>query len=350
MNGTEQELFTAICQAKIKDSLFIASKILLKDPDKNLDTLQNTFIAVCSYIGSFISVYNIRLWLNVVENVVEFIENDKIMIKDMYVLVCKMCLLCDIYIKNPSVKTGTISLKILREKIIDIFDADKFKLSTNGMSKFEGIIPPPDSPSYALAQQIITGYVHIFKVLGEMSPDNKDKISDTANKIRNSFDYIIRKKYTFETKFYESDSDAVWFLWGIISLLFNNAELDILYQLFCFGYNKKNRNNRIGMLWGSSITMVYLTKKDVARNWNQDEIKAIKKIEDVALTLYNDIRKELIQTGDVPVMTKNRMVNGIDYIFEYKPNIDTSIPAIVKENKQVDDEKKYIKCRKHYMT
>ena len=351
----DQDLYTAICQAKIKNSIFLTSLILLKDPDKNIDVLQHTFIAACSYIGSFISVHNIKLWLNVVQNLAEFIENDQIIIKDVYVLISKMCLLCDIYIKNPTIKAGTINIKILREKIIDMFNNEKFKLSSSGMSKFEGIIPPTESPSYALSQQIITGYVHIFKQLAEVSSDDKDKISDIANKLRNSFDYVIRKKYTFETKFYESDSDAVWFLWGIISLLFTHSELDILYELFSFGYNKKTKANRIGFLWGASVVMVYLTKKDVARHWNQAALHVLQKIEEVSLILYNDIRKQLIQSGEIQSCVQNKSINGIDYIFDYKPNIVESASNTNGHQQTLsqtpsEDETKHIRCKNKYMT
>lgn len=348
---SNQDLYTAICQGNVKDSIYLATGLLLKDPDKNIDILHEVFIAAVSYIGSFISVLNIRLWLNVVQNLIDFIESDKVVIKDMYVLISKMCLLCDMYVKQPIVKTGTISLKILREKIIDMFENDTFKLTMTGMGKFEGIIPPIDSPSYALAQQIITGYVYFFKQLGELSNENSNKIADMANKIRNSFDYIVRKKYTFETKFYESDNDGIWFLWGIISLLFNEYELDILYQLFCFEYKKKTKGSRIGLLWGASVVMVYLTKKDIARNWNQAELKAIQKIEDISLILYNDIRKEMVHSGQLQVAPKNNSINGIDYISGYKPSLRTDNTNVVEDVSEAsENETKYIKCRNKYMT
>jgi len=353
----DQELHNAISQAKIKESIILASKILLKDPgcDKNVDTLQDTFISVISYIASFISVMNIRLWLNVIQDVIEFIDNEKIVIKDVYIIIAKLCLLCDIYIKNPSVKTGTLGIKIIREKIIDMFENDKFKLTMNGMSKFEGIIPPSDSPSYALASQIITGYVHILKQLAELSSDDKDKISDIANKIRHSFDYIIRKKYTFETKFYESDSDAVWFLWGVVSLLFDDPQLDALYQLFCFGYSKKIKTQRVGLLWGASLVMVYLTKKDVARNWNTTEINAIQKVEEVSIPLYNDIKRELIQSGEVyeAPSINNKAFDGIEYISSFRPNIHEKplqSTCVSESNPDNENTTKYIKCKRNYMS
>jgi hypothetical protein len=347
-----QELYNTLCQAQIKDSLFLVSKLLLQDLDKNTDVLQDTFVAVCSYIGSFISLSEIRLWLDVINDITAFVDDEQIVIKNVYILVAKLCLLCDIYIKSPITKTGSMNIKILRPKIIDMFQIDNFKLSTNGMSKFEGIIPPSDSPSYQLSIQIITGLVYTIKQLESICNTDVDKLSDIANKLRNAFDYIIRKRYTFETKFYESDNDAVWFLWGVISLMFSDNELNNIYQLFIHNYNKKGKNNRVGILWATAIIMVYLHKKDVARNWNDSEIKAIKKIDEVSLALYNDIKRELIKNHEIEEqrVQKTSTLDGIDYIASFRPiiqekktNIDTAAQANTREVKSIH-------CKRNYMT
>lgn len=345
-----QELYNTICQAKIKESLFVVSKILLEDFDKNIDIIQDTFIAVCSYIGSYITLIEIKLWLDTVNDVIQFIEDEQVAIKNVFVLITKLCLLCDIYIKFPVTKTGTIGIKMVRDKIIDMFENDSFKLSMSGINRFEGIIPPTDSPSYTLATQIITGYVYILKQVDELSGNDLNKLSDIANKIRNSFDYIIRKRYTFDTKFYESDNDSVWFIWGLISLLYQDTEMNNIYQLFNFGYSKKIKNNRIGLLWAGAIVMVYIKKKNVARMWTQNEIKVIKKIEELSLVLYNDIKKELIKNNEIEeeVVIKTCAVDGLDYITSLRPKVSEK-GEVKKENKNIDNEVKSIKCKKDYM-
>ena len=354
-----QELYNTICQAKIKDSLFLVSKLILQDLDKNIDILQNTFIAICSYIGSFISLTEIRLLLDTIRDVITFIEDEEITIKNVYVLVAKLCLLCDIYIKTPITKTGTINIKMVRDKIIDMFEIESsFKLSSSGITKFEGILPPIDNPSYTLATQVITGYVYMLKQIESIPSTDSNKLSDYANKIRNSFDYIIRKRYTFETKFYESDNDAIWFLWGVLSLLYTNSELDIIYQLFSYGYAKKHKQYRIGLLWSAAITMVYIAKKDVARIWNTAEVKAIKKIEEVSLILYNDIKRELIKMNEIPeqqIQEKNTIIDGIEYISSFRPVIQekggdaSSILSTSANAATTQREIKSIRCKRDYM-
>lgn len=344
-----EELYNSICRAKIQESIFLVTKILLKDIEKNLDCIIHTFIACCSYIGSFITIYDIKLWIDIIENLILFINNEKIIIKDIYLLVTKMCILCDIYIKNPVVKTGTVNIKLLRSKIIDIFEVNNFKLSTNGSAKFEGLLPPINSEAYNLSIQIITGIVYIIKQV-ELSNDY-NIINDWANKMRQSFDYIIRKKYTFETKFYETDNDAVWFLWGILSILTIENDLNIIFQLFVYEYSKKNKSNRIGLLWGSALAIIYTKKKDIARLWNKKELMVIQKIDEISLELYNDIKRDLIKKDEIERITpSSNTIDGIEYITNYKPYESSEIKNEKKQelnNYELDI--KEVKYKKRFL-
>lgn len=232
-----------------------------------------------------------------------------------------MCIMCDIYIKNPKIKTGTLCIKQLREKMIDLFTVDDFKLTSSGTSKFDGVLPPADSQSYNLALQIITGYVYSLNVIDKKSIDEADFLFDMANKFRHSIDYIIRKKYTFETKFYESDNDAIWFIWGIISLLFDDPIMDMIFQLFNFQYTKTMKKHRVGLLWGVALVMVYLKKKDIARNWDKNEISVIMKIDEISLMLYKDIKKELMSKNESIQPPKEPVPSGLEYIQKFRPTI-----------------------------
>jgi hypothetical protein len=124
MNSHSIELYESICNAKIKESIYLVTKLILKDKDtdKSVAIVINTFIAVCSYIGSFISIYDIQLFVNVCYDIKDFIDNDKILIKDVYIIICKLSIICDIYVKHPITKTGTTNVKLLRPKIIDMFE------------------------------------------------------------------------------------------------------------------------------------------------------------------------------------------------------------------------------------
>ena len=79
------ELYTSITNAKIKESIYLSTKIILKDPndpDKSFEILSNTLVATASYIGSFISIFDVRLWLDVCEELISLIENPKIIMKN----------------------------------------------------------------------------------------------------------------------------------------------------------------------------------------------------------------------------------------------------------------------------
>jgi len=329
MNSLNLELYDNICKADIQNSIFVATKILLtekNDNDHNFLILQNTLISVCSYIGSFISLFDIRLWLDTVASIINLIEEQQVDIKNIYVLITKLCIMCQNYNKNPITKTGILSVKLVRDKIIDMFDSNA-KLSDAGSTKFLSILPPHDSPSYNISIQIITGYTNIIKQIELLSTENHaDALSDIANKIRLSFDYIIRKKYTFETSFYETDNDAVWFLWGIISVMYQTNEMDMIYRLFSFEYKKTIKKYRIGLLWGSALTMIFTEKRDVARNWNKEEVKIITKIYEVAMELFKDIKSNIQETkGEEIYETNDNSANsyyGVDYLATYRPIVD----------------------------
>lgn len=324
-----QELYDNVCKADIQNSLSIATKSILKDQQNSFISLQNTFINICAYIGSFVTVYEIRMWIDVIDSVISFIEDEQVVIRNIYVMIAKMCILCLNYSKKPSIKTGSLNLKIVREKVIDMFQGDNLKLTDTGISKFQGVVPPHDSPAYKLAIQIITGYVSIFKKIEDMSASSdSDKLFDISQKIRTSFDYIIRKKYTFEISLHENDNDAVWFLWGIISILHDERELDIIYKLYTFDFKKSMKKNRIGLLWGAAIVMVYLSKRDIARSWNKEEVMMITKIYDISMDLYKDIKKEFKE--DQEDNNHNEYDNsqyfgtnkGLDYLANYRPKLD----------------------------
>lgn len=315
------DLYTKICNGNIHESLIIVTELILIDNQRNINILENTLISICSYIGSYINIYDIKLWLDIVNNTFLFIQNEKIEIKNIYILITKMCIICDIYLKNPITKTGNINLKLLREKILDVFDLDT-KLSINGLTKFELVLPPIDSDSYKLSLQIISGFLKIFKTIDELSLDDANKIVDLSNKLRNCFDYIIRKKYTFETKYNLNDNDCIWFLWGIIYILYNEDYIKNIFNLFIYNYTKKIKNERIGLLWGCAISIIYTHKKNIARNYNNKENILIEKIEDSSMLLYKEIKNKLNLNINDKKNIKEDIIDicdGLEYMFKFIP-------------------------------
>lgn len=335
------ELYETIRNSDIKHSIYVISKLLLID-ENNIEIIENTFIHVLGYIGTFISIFDIKLYIDVVNDLVDIIDNDKIEIKIYYIFLTKLCIICDIYNKNPISKVGITDIKVLRERVISIFKNDYIKVSTSGLSKFANLLPPIDSETYSLATQILTGIIGSLKEIETYDSDNKDDIKNMANKLRNAFDYIIRKKFIFETKFYESDNDCIWFLWGIISLLCDDDVISNLYRLFNLRYKKKNKNNRNGLIFATILIIVYLHKKDISRKWDKKELIVIEKISEISISLYKEIKKDLISNNIIekPSYTSNKKPedNGLEYILNYKPVINTHLLENKTSEKNETDE------------
>lgn len=347
------ELYESISKGDIQDSLYLSSKILLTN-EISIDIFENTLIAICSYIGLFINIFDIKKWLDVINDTKKIIDDENINIKNIFILITKMCMLCDIYIKKPVSKTGNINLKNLRIKIIDVFSGEDSKLSTNGIVKFGGIIPPIDSDSYNLSLQVISGFIKLIKTTDNLSSDDGDTLFDVSNKLRHCFDYIIRKKYMFETKFYISDNDSVWFIWGFISILYNEDFFNNIFFLFSHNWNKKCKKYKIGLIYGSAISIIYSHKKDVSSLWNDKEYNVINKIKDISLTLFNEIKSDLFKNKefnniDEDANINNKTTDGLDIISSFIPlTLNTNN---YYENKNNDDEntiidnKKFIKFK-----
>ena len=330
----DNSLYTNIIDANIEKSLFIATELLLKDTDKNISIIHNTIISVCSYIGSFISLCEIKLFLEIIDYTTSSIHDDQILIKNLYIVITKMCILCDIFKSRPVSRVGILPVKTLRSKVLGLFENNNCSLTDSGLSKFKEILPPFESPTFQLALQIISAFVETKKIIEIRSADDDfDELSDTANKLRHFLDYIVRKKFIFETSFYPTDTDSIWFLWGLISVLFNNEEIDMIYYLFSYEYKKKIKQQRIGLLWITGLVMVYICKKDVARNWNSKERMIISKIEEVHMELYKDIKNSFSSKNEISTHINHYPEKqGIDYIQSYRPKIQQEMEYISSED------------------
>ncbi len=337
------ELYNFIYKGEIKQSLYLVTQLILEDSNKNLELIENTFISICSYIGTYISIYDIRLWIDVIEETYAFINDDKIVIKNIYILVTKLCIVCDIYIKKPISKSGLLSLQKLREKIINLFpnNSDKVELSYLILNKFENVLPPVDSETYELGKLIIYGILNILNSIEELDIDNDSHdINNQANKLRNIFDYFSRKNKKFENKFNNNDNDSIWFLWGILNTICEENISNIAFQLYVNNYTKKYKTERYGLLWGTTIALIFTYKKNIARVWNNDEAILIKKINEIAMNLYKQIKKDLIKTNinirndDESNNNNVKSCSGLDglhYLVNYLPELKNN-PTIEYNN------------------
>jgi hypothetical protein len=325
------ELYNNIYKAEIQESIYLVTKLILEN--KNNEIIENTFIAIASYIGTFITLQDIRLWIDIIEEIESFIKNDKIVIKDIYILVTKLCIVCDIYIKNPKSKSGMLSITKLRDKIINIFEDNK-NLDYYYITKFEEIMPPSDSETYNISKTIIASIMNIINNINNIN--NENELIDTSEQLRNIFDYISRKTYKFETIYKHTDNDSIWFLWGIISKICIENFGEIAYNLFMTNYSKKLKTERLGLIWGTSIGLIYLQNKNISRVWLKDEIILIKKINEVALDLYNQIKKDIYKTNNYKEENieteKSYNNNALNYFLNYKPQLNDSSSYMLDYN------------------
>jgi hypothetical protein len=329
----DNELFTSICNGDIQNSIMLSTKIIFLD--ENIDVLEVVYINICAYIGSFISLYDISKLTDIYSSLKKIIENEKLVIKDIYVIISKMCILCDIYNKHPNAKCGNMSIKVLKDKISTLINNDDLKLSHNGIMRFDGILPPHDHENYGLAIKIVAIIIKTIKSTDDISVDDGDTLMNTANKLRYIIEYILRTKYRFETKFYSTDDDNAWFLWGVFSILYKNEVFNDAFFLYNYEYKKKYRTKRIGILWSLPIISIYTHKCDISKGWNSKESMVISKIEEISINLYNELRRKIIKENPDKFEKRNKeevdKYDGLKYILNFVPVINNNKDRYVND-------------------
>lgn len=326
------DLFSLISSGNVKESLLVATRYILLN--NAFDELENIFINLCAYIGTFITLYDVSKLIDVYAHAKRVIESEKIIIKDIYVLISKFCILCETYNKHSISKCGTMTMKLLKEKVAFAFQNEDMKLSSNGIRKFDGVLPPQDNENYNIGLRIIAILIKTIKSTDDISIDSTDKLCDIANKLRYIMDFITRGKYKFETKFYTLDNDSAWFLWGVLSVLYNEPFIADAFWLYNLNFKKTYKTKRIGLLWSMGIAVVYSHKKNISNGWSEKELNVINKIEEIALNLYNEIKKKLIaeypEHFETQKPKKPERTDGLNVILNYTPFIGSAIQNHIK--------------------
>ena len=273
----KEDLFSSICNGDIQNSILLSTNILYID--SSFEKLEIIYIDVCSYIGTFIYITDISKLIDIYENIVILINAEKVLIKNIYSIVTKLCILCDIYNKHPVSKCGNMSISVLKNKILPILNDNNMKLSQNGIMRFDGVLPPHNHENYNSALQIIAILIKTIKSTDDISNENSDKLILISNNLRLVIDYILRKKLKFETKFYSTDDDISWFIWGVFSILYKEKILDDVFNIYNHEFKKKYKTSRQGIIHSLGLICIYIHKKDVSTGWTQKEQNVINKID-----------------------------------------------------------------------
>jgi hypothetical protein len=300
--------------------------------DESFDVLELIYIDVCSYIGTFVYITDIGKLADIYEDIANMIDTDKIVIKNIYIIITKLCILCDIYNKHPVAKCGNMSIALLKNKIAHILNANDMKLSQNGIMRFDGILPPNNHENYNTALGIIAIIIKTIKTTDDLSCDDIDKLVEISNNLRLVIDYILRKKIKIETKFYSTDDDISWFIWGVYSILYKDKVFENAFKLYNHEYKKKYKIKRQGLLYSLGLLCIYIHKQDISKGWTSKERNVIDKIDEISIKLYNEIRRDIISKNpELSEKTNKHMReekikenDGLNFLFNYVPEIDSN--------------------------
>jgi hypothetical protein len=100
-------------------------------------------------------------------------------------------------------------------------------------------------------------------------------------------------------------------------------------MLYNYEFKKKYKQKRIGLIWSLGIISIYTHKRDISNGWSQKEHNVIQKIDDIAIKLYNELRRDIIKEyTDMFEKSNKREVeknDGMDFILKYVPELDSNI-------------------------
>ena len=89
---------------------------------------------------------------------------------------------------------------------------------------------------------------------------------------------------------------------------------------------------------------IYIHKKDISRGWTQKEQNVINKIDEISIKLYNEIRRDIVkkhpelQEKNVKKeLEKTKENDGLEFIFNYIPEIDSDKLYIPTNNQQLNE-------------
>ena len=169
-----------------------------------------------------------------------------------------------------------------------------------------------------------------IKNMDDINSDHLDKINFISIKFKNCFDYIIRKKYVIQTKLNPNEYDPIYFLWGFIEILYRHETfIHTYYWLFSYNYKKSLKPQRIGLIYACAIAIIYSHKKNIAFDWNQNELNVIYKTKEISNELLKQVRAEIKLKNDDIIedeteKPKNKKdLDGITYLNNYVPRIQT---------------------------
>jgi hypothetical protein len=225
-----------------------------------------------------------------------------------------------------------MSIALLKNKIAHILNENDMKLSQNGIMRFDGILPPHNHENYSTALGIIAIIIKTIKTTDDLSCDDIDKLVEISNNLRLFIDYILRKKIKIETKFYSTDDDISWFIWGVYSILYKDKVFENAFKLYNHEYKKKYKIKRQGLLYSLGLLCIYIHKQDISKGWTSKERNVIDKIDEISIKLYNEIRRDIIsknpelseKTNKHTREEKIKENDGLNFMFNYVPEIDSN--------------------------
>jgi hypothetical protein len=247
-----EELYSHIKKSNADLSLYYTGFLLSTD----IESLQLTWIKLASNLGEYCQLY-FNKWLNIVNEISDFIQTEEVFIKTAFIITTKLCILYQTSSNYISVPKKTVSS--LRNNIIDVFEVPLLD-----KEKYKTILPKPSNES-DFCIKIISGLMKLW---------NEKK----TYKLRETLEYLCRKDYSIE-------NDFIDFLWNFFKLL-NPSITNGPYIVFKAYFRKKDKTWRYGLIYA-----LHNFLNETNPTWTVNELYIIEQVTLMIPQLWSQFNK-----------------------------------------------------------
>jgi hypothetical protein len=259
---------------------------LLKAGD--IQVLEAAIVRLCARFGEGARLphaFALSQWRAICADALTILQRSKWPVKDVVVLVAKLCIL----FRGAAPVAPRVPLTKLRTAVLEVFP-EAATLTERGQTTFAAILPNGDAGERAFAERLLVGYLQLWA-----APDAADVAVQT--KLLQATDYLLRKKqlslhlpqpnWPCPTIDEYDRGDMVWFLWGI--WLIKYPAIEPMWRLYCRGYKRSARNDRIGLLMGArwlAATSGGVQAEQGTAAWSATELALFGQVEQYAIEMW----------------------------------------------------------------
>lgn len=296
--------------------------VMLKE--QRLEALEEALLWLCARFGEgerAPTAFVVVQWRAICEEVAGIVERARWRVKEVLVLVAKLCLV----FRAAGSAPPPLAMPKLRAAVLPLFPeggAAEARLTARGNEFFARVLPE-DAEERALAERVLVGLGQLWAL----------PVAACDAPLRQAVEYLLRKKglalhlpdaaWPCPSLDEFDKGDAAWFLWGAYMLRYPATAT--LWRLYTRGYRRGKRAERSGLLLGARWWAL-MPATDDGEVWSPSEGAIFAQVEAYALEMW----RALHAADEVPPTPR-------DHIWAFTPRAGGGVAPHSRQEEPHDD-------------